>query len=169
MSSTTIVRAYIVSLVILGLLLGSFVYANTRDVREPTQASGNYSHWTLVAETESSATSSILDIKGAKKVEFYFIRNGDSTSVATSTFEVEVTPDGTNWYDYNKLISNTTNSNSQELTRIETTTIIGATSTTIVAMDLEHDVFRGVRCLASFTATSTEETDSNLCKASVEF
>jgi hypothetical protein len=121
---------------------------------------------TMVAATTSDETSDGLEIWASERATVYFTRNGASDSTATSTFEIEVSPNGTDWYDYNKLVSNVTNANSEELTRVETTSIVGATSTVIVGIDLSHDVFHSVRCVTAFASTTIETTDSNICAIS---
>lgn len=107
-------------------------------------------------------------LKGADAVTLWFTRYGASNSTATSTFSVQVSPDGTTWVDYNKLISNTTNTNAQMLTRVGSVQIVGATSTTMVSMDM-GDAIYAVRCIANFASTTVETTDSNECRATVNY
>lgn len=151
----------------LGFILaaGLVVYgATTTDESQRSLGTyDDYKHYTLINADTANATSSGLPIWAAERIEVYFTRNAGSASEATSTFEIEVSPDGTNWYDYNKLVSNVTNSNSQELTRVETTTIIGATSTTVVALDLQHDTFEELRCVAI-----VGNDGNNTCEVSVK-
>lgn len=93
-----------------------------------------------------------FNITGAKAVTWYFSRGGATgPNTGTSTFRVEVSDNGTNWYRYYKLVSNVTNSNSQNLTRVETVAIEAATSTTITGMDLTNDSFKFVRCIVAET------------------
>lgn len=129
-----------------------------------------YKTFSFFSATTTDATSTdTFTIQGAKKVELYFTRNASSTSVATSTFSVQVSPDGTDWYDYNKLISNVTNTNVQEETRVASVSITGATSTTITSLDIESDVFYSIRCVASNASTTIETDDSNTCTAAAEY
>lgn len=136
---------------------------------------------TVVATTTNATSTSIvtytddsgrrdngsLVLKGADTATFYFTRNGAVDSTATSTFEIEVSPDGTKWIDYNKLISNVTNTNTEDLTRVSSIEIVGATSTTMVSMDLQHDAFQAVRCIATIEGSETD--DSNECQAVVNY
>lgn len=146
-----------------------FLGAETSTTPEnKTTLSQHFDTLTSFSATTSQATSTGYEIWGVKRVTAYFTRNdGNAASTATSTFSIEVSPDGTTWYDYNKLISNVTNTNSQDLTRVASVQIVGATSTTMVAVDLENDVFHSIRCIANFASTTIVSTDSNTCKFSV--
>ena len=99
-------------------------------------------------------------VAGADKVTFYFSRGGaTSPNTGSSTFNVEVSEDGSTWTRYNKLISNVTNSNSQTLTRAEQYVITAATSTVIASLSPEDSVY-AVRCIVR------EVTDGeHRCKA----
>lgn len=102
-----------------------------------------------------------LNVAGAEKVTFYFGR-GDTTgqgNTGLTVFDVDVSPDGTNWYDFNHLIANDVSN-----TATTTVTINAATSTVIYSMDLQYDAFKFVRC------TATETTDGeHTCQATVEY
>lgn len=99
-------------------------------------------------------------IAGAKEVTFYFSRGGATNpNTGTSRFEVEVSPDGSNWYDFNRLILN-------DVTGTGTTSvsIVAATSTTIAGMDLTKNSYYAVRCIV------VEITDGeHRCRASAEY
>lgn len=157
------------------LLIGSFgVFVRAeaaRDLRVPTHQTQQYEYYNFFSATTTSATSTnttdggYLSTTGAKKVTFFFSRGGATgPNTATSTFNVQVTPDGQTWYNYNKLISNASNTNSQTLTRVATVAIEAATSTVVAGLDLEHEAFYGVRCIV------VETTDGDhTCKATAEF
>lgn len=152
--------------------------ARTSDIITPTDSFRNY---TFLNATSTSATSTNIDastgsfgeidrgymvVAGAEEVTMYFSRgdasgNGNSGS---SSFSVEVSPDGSTWNDYNKLISNVTNTNSQTKTRVASVSIAAGTSTTIGALDLSDDAIYAIRCIAVET-TDGEHT----CKASAKF
>lgn len=106
-----------------------------------------------------------FNITGAKAVTWYFSRGGATgPNTGTSTFRVEVSDDGSTWQRYYKLVSNVTNSNSQNLTRVETVAIEAATSTTIVGMDLTNDAFKFTRCIV------VETIDGNhSCRATARY
>lgn len=106
-----------------------------------------------------------FNITGAKAVTWYFSRGGATgPNTGTSTFRVEVSDNGTNWSRYYKLVSNVTNSNSQNLTRVETVAIEAATSTTITGMDLTNDSFKFVRCIVAETIDGDHS-----CRATARF
>lgn len=120
---------------------------------------------TTTSATSTNADSKGMDIKGAEAVTFYFSRAYGGGNSGSSKFRVEVSPDeGTTWYAFNKLVSNVSNTSSQEETRVSSTTISAATTTVMVAMDIEKDAFSRVRCIVIETTDGT-----HTCKASIEF
>jgi hypothetical protein len=112
-------------------------------------------NFTFLSATTTNATSTTdstqakgFVIAGAKSVDIFLTHGGAATtSLATSTFSVQVSTDGSTWYNYNKLIPNTTNTNAQSLTRVSSSSIEGATSTLVFALDLIHDSFYSMRCI----------------------
>jgi hypothetical protein len=101
-------------------------------------------------------------VAGAKKVNFFFSRAWGGGNAGSSQFFVEVSADGSNWVPYNKLISNVTNTNGQNLTRVASVTISAATSTSMVTMD--EDAIYAVRCIV------VEATDgSHTCEATAQY
>lgn len=102
-------------------------------------------------------------IAGAKKVTVYFGRAWDSAgNSGSSAFKVEVSPDGTNWYAWNKLSQNVATSTSEW--QVGTVTISAATSTSVMGIDLSKNTFRSLRCVV------TETTDgAHRCFATAEF
>lgn len=110
-------------------------------------------------------------IAGAEEVTVYFQR-GDTTgqgNIGTSTFFIQASPDGTNWYDYNKLIDNVTNANSQNLTRVGSVIFSAAadynnaTATKAYSLSPE-DAWYAIRCIV------VEGTDGeHTCKASAKW
>lgn len=144
-------------------------FAASQTDSRPTEEA-RYKTYTFFTATTTSATSTSdgtpgMDIKGATGVTLYFSRADSGGNTGTSTFSVQVSPDeGTTWYNFSKLISNTTNTSSQDLTRVASVDIVAATSSTMVSMDLENDAFSRVRCIV------VEGTDgSHTCSASAEF
>jgi hypothetical protein len=106
-----------------------------------------------------------FDVRGAKKVSVFFSRDaGTGKNDGSSLFTVQVTKDGTNWVNYNKLISNVSNTNAQTLTRVASVSISAATSTVMVGVDVQNDSFKAIRCVV------TETTDgSHSCSASATY
>ena len=130
-----------------------------------------YKNFSFFSATTTNATSTNLTgdggyfvIAGAKKVDFYFTHGGAGTSsLATSTFNVQVSPDGTNWYDYIQILSSTST------TVIPRVTIEGATSTIRGVLDgFQNETFYAARCIVvegGLSGTQGEHT----CTASAEF
>lgn len=99
-------------------------------------------------------------VAGAKRVEFYFKRTGVNGNQGSSIFYVEVSPDGTNWYPYNKLYLNGATSTPTAMERV----VLTGTTTQIAAMDVFRDTFMAVRCKV------VEVTDGeHSCSASADF
>ncbi len=198
-------KKYLILIAIAILGIGSWLYLNpvfggdvSKDNSTPTDRFQNYDFFKdsknlLVTSTTTSAVSTAITpyfassttqrldngyfvIAGAENVTFYFTRGWGGTNTGTSTFTVQVTKDGTNWYEYKKLIVNTTNANSTNLTRVSdvvltastnvavTGTLFGsATSTEMLSMSPE-DTFFAARC------TVVEVTDgTHTCSASAEW
>lgn len=117
---------------------------------------------TTTATSTNTDTGTYLNIANAEKVTFEFGR-GDTTgqgNTGTSTFNVQVTPDGTNWFDYANLVSAT----SSETTAYNRFATEAATTTDFFSMDLINDMWEGVRCIVNET-TDGEHT----CKAQIMY
>jgi len=151
-----------------------FAFGHITTNTPPAASEGTYQHYTFFASstaqtdfaTTTTATSTNItpwfnsdgrydngafNIAGAKKVTFYFSR-GDTTgegNTGSTLFEVQVTPDGTNWYDFNKLVQNLATSTTP--TTLGGVTISAATSTVIVSLDIEDDTFYATRCIVKET------------------
>lgn len=67
--------------------------------------------------TNATHTSNAQLCSGAKAIALFFTEASDS-SAKEATLTVTVSADGINFYAYSMLISNTANSNAQQLTRI---------------------------------------------------
>jgi len=130
-------------------------------------------HTTVSPNTATQTTSTTASInayiQGAKRATLYFSR-GDTTGTGNSgstSFSVEVSRTNStsdaDWIDYNKLIDNVTNTNSQTLTRVGSASLSG-TSTKMYSLDLENDNLSFIRCI------SVETTDGNAsCRLETEF
>lgn len=166
----------LIILICAAVILGSWFFSNKAigsvSFEVPTQKGETYRNYSFFSATTTTATSTnttdgvggYFPIAGAERVTLYFSRAWNGGNAGTSTFSIEVSPDGTNWYDYNKLISNSTNTNAQTLTRVGSVAIVAATSTTVASLDLENDTFFAIRCIV------IEETDgAHTCSASAEF
>lgn len=137
--------------------------AGTATAKQTCPQSGTrvYTFFTATTTTAISTTDGSvgLDLNCAKKVTFYFSRAWSGGNAGMSIFDVDVSHDATNWYDYGSLkIADAAKTGSS------TPYISAATSTVIASMDLEHSTFSQVRC------NVTEVTDgSHTCIAQVEY
>lgn len=110
---------------------------------------------TALNAATSTATSTAINIGNAKKVTLAFTRPTNGAG-GSSVFSVWASVDGENYFLYNKLIDNTTNSNSQNLTRVASKTLTGTTTEPVmVSMDLEHDALKDIKVIVN------EETDGS--------
>lgn len=103
-------------------------------------------------------------VAGAKQITLYFSR-GDTSgqgNAGSSKFRIQVTPDGTNWFDYNTLYQNLATSTNPTI--VSTVTISAATSSVITSMDIRNQSFYAIRCIV------LETTDGeHSCKATAQF
>lgn len=110
---------------------------------------------TLLNAVTTSSTSTTRQIAGAKSAVFEFASDGPNGSGnGTTTFKAQVSIDGTTFHDYNKLISNVTNTNAQDLTRVGSVEIT-ATSSALYTMDLSGESFALTRCVSVEAGTTT--------------
>lgn len=143
-----------IPIIIIAIVLG-FQFTKDKPSLKGLVTDTAFPVYTFLNATTTSATSTnatnnsvvgSVKIKGASKVTFAFSR-GDTTGTGnsgSSSFNVAVSEDGTNWIGYNKLIDNVTNTNSQTLTRVGTVSLSG-TSTKFYSMDLDHDLINYIR------------------------
>lgn len=100
----------------------------------------------VTATTESQA----VNIEGAEKVVLVYQRADHSSG--KTVFSATVSVDGTNYITYNKWISNTANSNSQDVTRVASVDTGAANVVGFLTMDPD-DGFVYIK------VTATETTD----------
>lgn len=127
---------------------------------------GTFRLYTALAATTTTASSTPINIAGAKKVTLFFSR-GDTTgqgNSGSSAFSVTVSGDDSNYVQYNKLIDNVTNTNAQTLTRVGSVSLAAGTSTKTYSMDLDRDGFIGMKC-GVIETTDGEHT----CKVLVQY
>lgn len=160
------------ALLAVAVVLGASVLAGVAAATQATvfknQPTGDSRYHTFFSATTTSATSTQnvlpeeqrLDIGGAKKLVMYFSRGGSTgPNTGVSRFEVEVSPDGTNWYDFSRMYLTDVSQ-----TGTSSVSISAATSTTVASVDLEDSAFKYLRCQV------VEVTDGDhTCKAYVEF
>lgn len=111
---------------------------------------GTYEVKTPINAVTATTTSEEIVIVGAKKVTFMFTRANHSSG--SSTFSVDVSLDGTTYVDYNKLVTNVANANTEEKVRAASVAL-AADGSAMASMDLDHD------SIYSIKITVTETTD----------
>lgn len=120
--------------------------------------STNIATWT---NSQGRVDNGYFVVNGAKRVTFYFSR-GDTTgegNTGSSEFSVEASPDGENWYDFERLLQVDSNK-----TSTSSVTISAATSTTVASLDLVEHNFFAVRCIV------VETTDGeHSCSATASY
>lgn len=123
------------------------VSGSTYNATSTTATSTNITSWT---DSNGTIDKGWANIAGAKKVTFYFTR-GDRTGTGNSgstDFWVQVTPDGTNWYYWDKWQENATSTLGQTAKSQSTGQFrLLSTSTVVASMDLTLDSFLGARVI----------------------
>lgn len=94
---------------------------------------------TLLDAITEDTTSNAQLCAGAKRIGFILTEAG-TVNNRSGVFTVTVSGDGTNYYAYNMLITNSTNTNAQNLTRVASVTRAAA-GTDIVWMSPETLTF----------------------------
>lgn len=170
---TTSIKKILALAVALMALLG-FAYLAVAEVNFTTDtAVNNYQNFSFFSATTTTATSTNLVggggyfvVAGAKTVNVYFSRGTDNVANAgSSRFQIQVSPDGVNWYYFGKFFENaSTTSNFVPTTPAGTSFTLSGTSSATVSLNLTNDSFYGVRCIA------VETTDgAHTCSASARF
>ncbi len=158
---------FIAAPVVFGAVTSRISTNNPREVQAYTLLNATTTNATSTNITDGSGS---VYLAGAKKVTFFFTHGGTATSsTASSTLSVEVSGDNSTWIAYNKLIDNVTNSISQNLTRVASVTIEGATSTKTYSMDMQQDSFLYARCIATEPTAQAFTSGEHTCKALVEY
>lgn len=111
-----------------------------------------------------------MDIRGAQRAEVYFTRGGafGAATTGTTTFSIEVTPDGSTWYAFNRLVAATSSAGSTIAnTSVQPTVTIGdtngatvdATTTERYSLDLTNEVYMAARCKVVNTLNGSASCD----------
>ena len=114
---------------------------------------------TALNSTTTTATSSPIDIAGTKKVTPSLTRpvNGEG---GTSDFSVWASTDGSNYFQFNKLIDNVSNTNGEQLTRLSTTTLSATTTIpVIVSLDLVYDSLQDIKVVVNETTDGSHSAN----------
>lgn len=122
---------------------------------------GTYKVLTLLDALTATGSSEPVVIAGAKKVTLILTRANHAAG--TSTFDVDVSLDGTTYVDFNQLITNAINGIGEGLVRVASVAL-AANGTSIVSLDLENHAF------FSMKLNVVEVTDgTHSAKALIEF
>ena len=167
-----------IALLIVGIGLAGWIYFNqqedslggvvaiTRIVNKPIGYSEYYN--LFPSATTTSATSSdsvtgdgVVKVAGAKKVMVFFSRGGATgPNTGNTRFKIQGTPDGTNWYDYSKLVLATSTSETTQ----SVVNIAASTSTVAASLKNQFDTWQLIRCVV------VETTDGDhQCLVYVEY
>ena len=163
-ASLTILTVIAICLVVISIgntdrNVGTF---NTRGGTEQ----GTYRLYNAFVATTTTASSTPINISGAKKVTL-FLSRGDTTgqgNSGSSVFSVTVSGDDSTYFQFNKLIDNVASTNAQTITRVATVTLPAGTSTKVYSLDLGTDGFTGMKC-GIIETTDGEHT----CKVLVQY
>ena len=104
----------------------------------------------VLDDVTDTTTSVAVPIEGAKKVVLVYKRSNHASG--KTVFSATVSLDGTNYITYNKWITNVTNTNEQDLTRVASVDTGAANATGFLTMSPE-DGFHDIK------VTATETTD----------
>lgn len=111
-------------------------------------------------ESVATGASEEFIVAGARKITLYFKRSNHAAGV--STFDVDVSPDGDNYLDYNKLITNVANTNVQTPVRAASV-VLSADGMAMATID-EADAIYSIKVNVVETTDGTHE-----CWAVVEY
>jgi len=168
-------KRFLLILLGIGLAAAGIVYLNTGTVfgitafnfvNKPTGYTEYFNFFPVATTTTATSTNNTVGdgafrIGGAKNVTMFFSRGGTvQPNTGSTLFKVQVTPDGSNWFDYNvltRMVATTTYPNASA-----SVTIAAATSTELA--NLRDLGFYAVRCIV----VETTDGEHN-CKAVAEF
>lgn len=112
----------------------------------------------VIADATATTTSASVDLKQAGRVSFAFKRSNHASG--STAFKVQVSPDpfsipdaSSIWVDYNRLITNITNTNTEEITRVGSISL--SSDTTAIASMSPEDAFAKCRVVATETTDGT--------------
>ena len=101
-----------------------------------------------------TASGAAINIEDAKKVIMEYKRADHSSG--KTVFSATVSPDGTNYITYNKWITNATNTNAQDVTRVASVDTGAANASGILTMSSE-DGFKYIIPTATLTTDGTND------------
>ncbi len=108
---------------------------------------------TALNAVTATTTSQAIDITGAEKVTFAFTRAANAGG--TSTFSVTGSVDGTTFVTLNNIITNVTNANSEDLTRVASVAIANTNATVVAFLDMEYMTLKEIKVTVTETSDGT--------------
>lgn len=128
----------------------TFFATSTTDTTLATTTSGTSTNFPAYNDSEGRIDNGSISLAGAEKVTFYFSRSWGGGNAGASKFEVEVSPNCSTYYAYDKLVGTDVSS-----TATTSVTISAATSTVLYSMNLEDDAYRCARVKVTETTDGT--------------
>ena len=104
----------------------------------------------ILDTTAGTTTTEPVSIEGARVVSVW--ATATIATGNTGLIRVQTSADGSYWADYNKLIDNVTNTNSQQLTRISAISFAASSNGVKFASLSPEDTFRYLRITAGGNA-----------------
>lgn len=124
---------------------------NIAIIATSTVAQATSTNITAYADSSGRIDNGSVFVAGAKKVEIYLSRGGIThANTGNTVFQIQGSPDGTNWFYINKLVQSTSTTISNA-TEVGTWQITAATSTVNMALDLTTDSYYAIRCIVTNT------------------
>ena len=106
---------------------------------------------TLINAVTATTTSNGVPMDNAGRASLMLVSSGISSG--NGVFTVQVSNDGVNWVDYNRLITNVTNTNAQTDTKVASVTL--STNTTSMVFIPNSDTFASIRAKVVVTTDGT--------------
>lgn len=113
----------------------------------------------LFSGVATTSTSSNISVNGAKRITLLLSRDMQGAASASTTFSVNVSPNGVNYVAYNKLVDNVTNTNAQNLTRVASKALT-ATGTAMLSFDLDRDIIKFFNVVATRNLDGTSSASA---------
>lgn len=142
-----------------------FVSSTTPFAALATTTSATSTNILPYADTAGRIDNGYMVISGAKSVSFFFGRGGTiQPNTGSTRYRVQVSPDGSTWYDYANLRKATTTVTTSDLNYsfVSSATIVAATTTDVYQMG--YLGWYAVRCIALETTDGEHQ-----CSAYVEY
>lgn len=103
--------------------------------------------YNAISASVTNTAAQPISMAGVRRATIFMTTSGGTWPNTTSL--VEVSADGTNWVVYNKLITNVTNTNAQNVTRVATLSV--ASTTAMLTIDMTDDCFAYMRIFPTRT------------------